>query len=647
MTEENTSSGSVVDDRFVLLRRLGQGGGATVWLAQDTRTQTEVALKLVHAHLRKQIRALERFAREATVLLEFDHPNIARCHAFRMDTVAPYIAMDFVAGHSLKEELGRRAPTDRHFTTDLLIRLFTELTSAVDYAHSKNVLHRDLSAANVLLDTTGDEVSARVVDFGVAKLMDADRSHATTLGRIIGTPASLAPEMAAGEEIDHRADQYSLGVLLFEMLTLRRAWVLDGQGGHQHAYDGPIPQIIENRPLGLFRRICTAARPDVREVRPELPSAIAEVVKRALAADAEERFTSVAELGEATRDALDGVVLAEVDATYVVERGRRRGSTIAPPGEAQDTTGVVPRRASSLIVASEDVSGESVLDPATLPTAENAVPDVPRAAQVNTQTIEVVDPTAAPTDAVAVVSRSDVPAPIVGVTQELEVEAPAPTPVIVPQEEPPLDPTPLDGRAPLGQASVAFDGASPDTTAVFDDRTRTAVRSSPSRAAPIVAAVVGIAVALVVIAVFGVPFSERTPQASAVPGATAAPSVQVTAKSVEEAPPPIEPARSTKRRRRRARETPVAPRTPPPPPPVEEAPKPASGRLRSMLARVKSSPSDADALEALADGLVGAAKRLSDERARDRIIRMVETSRVMADVAGLERALRALERASS
>ncbi|MEQ9502228.1 MAG: protein kinase [Deltaproteobacteria bacterium] len=647
MTEENTSSGSVVDDRFVLLRRLGQGGGATVWLAQDTRTQTEVALKLVHAHLRKQIRALERFAREATVLLDLDHPNVARCHAFRMDTVAPYIAMDFVAGHSLKEELGRRAPTDRHFTTDLLVRLFSELTSAVDYAHSKNVLHRDLSAANVLLDTTGDEVSARVVDFGVAKLMDADRSHATTLGRIIGTPASLAPEMAAGEEIDHRADQYSLGVLLFEMLTLRRAWVLDGEGGHQRAYDGPIPQIIENRPLGLFRRICTAARPDVREVRPELPSAIAEVVKRALAADAEDRFTSVAELGEATRNALDGVVLAEVDATYVVERGRRRGSTIAPPGDVQDTTGVVPRRASSLIVASEDVSEEaSVLDPATLPTSENAVPDVPRAAQVNTQTIEVVDPAAAPTDAIAVVSRSDVPSPVVGVTQELAVEAPAPTPVIVPPEaEPPLDPTPLDGRGALGQASVAFDGASPDTTAVFDDRTRTAVRASPSRVAPIVAAVVGIAVALVVIAVFGVPFSKREPDASAVPGATAAPSVQVTAKPVEDAPPPIEPARSKKRRRRRARETPIVPS--PPPPPVEEAPKPASGRLRSMLARVKSSPSDADALEALADGLVGAAKRLSDERARDRIIRMVETSRVMADVAGLERALRALERASS
>ncbi len=598
MADDKTSAGSVVDDRFVLLSRLGQGGGATVWLAEDSVAGREVALKLVHAHLRRQARAIERFAREAAVLLELDHPHIARCHAFNMASATPYIAMDYVKGHSLKDELGRRATLDRHFTTPLLLRLFTELTSAVAYAHDKGVLHRDLSAANVLLDMTGDEMSTRVVDFGVAKLMDGDRSHATTLGRIIGTPASLAPEMAAGEAIDHRADQYSLGVLLFEMLTLRRAWVLDGRGGHQPAYDGPIPQIAENRPLGLFQRICSAPRPDVQQVRPELPTAIADVVKRALAAEAEERFESVAALGAATAEALEGVVLAEVDATYVVERGRRRGSTVAPPGveAAPEHTGVVPRRASSLVIASRDVSEDvEVVDPANLPTRENAVPSVSRPAQVRTQTVELADPTQAPTDAIPVVAR---PAG----DHETDLEINAPTPIVMTPSgasEPPEDPTPhLVTRPALGlSAPDAFEERGPDTAAIYEPTQPAAPK--PSGRGRLVALAVGVGVALALLVVFGLPFAQEAPRAE--PRAEVeAPAVQPTATAapkpapVVAAPPPIEPARTAKKpRRRRAKETPVA-ATPPPAPPVSPPRAARHGRLRALLERVKSSPSEPD-----------------------------------------------------
>lgn len=637
MADDKTSAGSVVDDRFVLLSRLGQGGGATVWLAQDSIAGREVALKLVHAHLRRQARAIERFAREAAVLLELDHPHIARCHAFNMESATPYIAMDYVKGHSLKDELGRRATTDRHFTTALLLRLFTELTSAVEYAHSKNVLHRDLSAANVLLDMTGDEMSARIVDFGVAKLMDGDRSHATTLGRIIGTPASLAPEMAAGEAIDHRADQYSLGVLLFEMLTLRRAWVLDGRGGHQPAYDGPIPQISENRPLGLFQRICSAARPDVQQVRPDLPLAIANVVKKALAAEATDRYESVAAFSEATRIALAGVVLAEVDATYVVERGRRRGSTVAPPGpEEPEHTGVVPRRASSLVIASRDVSEDvEIVDPANLPTRENAIP--PRPAQARTQTIELYDPTKAPTDAVEVVSR-----PRANVDTDLEVNAPTPI-VMTPSRagdpsEPPEDPTPHVVRPAPGAVPVAFQSA-PDTAAIYE--VPRPVVPPPSERGRIVALAVGVGVALALLLVFGLPFGEEAPRAET------APAVQPTATVAPKpppvvAPPPIEPVRepAKKRRRRRVKDVPIEA---PAPAPIRTTPP---SHLRGLLTRVKSSPSDTEALESLASGIESEARALGDGAERKRIMRMVASSRVMADVAGLERALVALERAA-
>lgn len=590
MSKDETSAGAVIDDRFVLLRRLGRGGAATVWLAQDSALGKSVALKLVHAHLRRQPRALERFALEAEVLLDLEHPNIARCHAYRMDTVQPYIAMDFVEGHSLKEEIGRRAPAERHFTTELLVRLFSELASAVTYAHGQGVLHRDLSAANVLLDATGDEASVRVVDFGVAKLIDGDSSHATTLGRIIGTPASLAPEQAAGEEIDHRADIYSLGVLLFELLTLHRTWLVDGEGRHLRAYDGPVPQVRDNQPLELFRRICGAARPRVRSLRPELPEALEEVVTRALDPDRDARWSSVDALAEALRDALDDVVLAEADATYILERGRRRGSTIAPPLEPApptDATSVVPRRSSSIAVPTVEVA---------LPAADPTVP------LVMTSSSEPHDPT-------PIVEHRD--------------------PMIV-------------TRPSLGSADVAFVGPTPDTTAVLQPTRRMPERSR--RRGWIGAAVLVVLAAGLAVAALGPRSAEQLvvsePSAPRVDSNPTARPPAVEPSEVEDPPP--SKARAPKRRtkRRTARAVVV------PEPEREPEPTVRHPELRRLLAVARRERANVEVIEALASGIESAAAKVPSEPTRRRIRRLTASSRLMADVDGLARALRDLEAAT-
>lgn len=370
MEADTTNPGMVVDDRFVLRSRLGQGGAATVWLADDPTTGGDVALKLIHAHLRDNRQALSRFGREAEVLVGLDHPHIARCYAYRLDSARPYLAIEHVMGHSLKQEIGARAGVGRHFTTELLGRLFSELSAAVTHAHERGVLHRDLNPANVLLDTTQDAMSVRVVDFGVAKLLHNDEAHATTHGRVIGTPASIAPEQALGEEIDHRADIFALGVILFEMLTLRRAFMLDMSFERLPAYDGPTPTYKHNAPLEVFDRIVNGPRPKPSEERPEIPQSLSDVVVKALAIDKEARFATVAEMADALAEALAGVSLA-ADDTFVLER--RRGSTIAPPSDPSGNTAVVPRRASSVADAAPT---PIVTQPDVVDVAPTVVPQV-------------------------------------------------------------------------------------------------------------------------------------------------------------------------------------------------------------------------------------------------------------------------------
>ena len=209
---------------YELVRSLGQGGMAEVWLARraDGAFKREVALKLpLLKHSRQDL--AQRFAVERDILASLEHPNIARLYDAGIDASGcPYLAMEYVQGQPFTEWCGARnlGLSDR-------LRLFLQVLEAVRYAHEKQVVHRDLKPSNILVSQSGQ---ARLLDFGVAKLLEGDEADKASLTRIYGralTPDYASPELLRGDLVDVRSDVYSLGVLLYELLTGIRPYRLN------------------------------------------------------------------------------------------------------------------------------------------------------------------------------------------------------------------------------------------------------------------------------------------------------------------------------------------------------------------------------------------------------------------------------------
>src|SRR5258708_367977 len=208
---------------YELIRPLGSGGMAEVWLARraDGAFKREVALKLPMLNqLRGDLEA--RFARERDILASLEHPYIARLYDAGVDpNASPYLAMEYVQGQPLTEwcDAQRLSITAR-------LELFVQVLEAVQYAHQKQVIHRDLKASNILVTEAGQ---VRLLDFGVAKLLEADEADSVPLTSVYGralTPDYASPELLHGETIDARSDIYSLGILLYEMRTGVRPYKL-------------------------------------------------------------------------------------------------------------------------------------------------------------------------------------------------------------------------------------------------------------------------------------------------------------------------------------------------------------------------------------------------------------------------------------
>src|SRR6266404_1947164 len=239
-------------DLYTVDRELGRGGMATVYLAQDVKHDRVVALKVLHPELAASL-GPDRFLREIKLAARLNHPHILPLFDSGEAEGFLYYVMPYVEGESLRERLER----ERQLPIEEAVHHARSIASALDYAHRQNIVHRDIKPENVMIY----EGEAMVMDFGIAKALSAAESeNITQTGMMVGTPAYVSPEQAAGEtDLDGRSDQYSLACVLYEMLT------------GEKTFTGPTAQAI------MAKRFTETVKP-VRSLRPSVP----ENVDRAL-----------------------------------------------------------------------------------------------------------------------------------------------------------------------------------------------------------------------------------------------------------------------------------------------------------------------------------------------------------------------------
>ncbi len=258
---------TIIDGRYRVLSRLGSGGMADVYLAHDQLLGREVAVKVLHHHFAEDQEFVERFKREASSAAALSHPNIVGIFDRGEWNGTYYIAMEYVAGRSLKAMVRETGPLDPALAIDTVIQILR----AARFAHRRGVIHRDLKPHNVILDEEG---RARVTDFGIAR---AGASDMTLTGSIMGTAQYLSPEQAQGYAVSAASDIYSIGVILYELLT------------------GAVPFEGETAVAIAFKQVSAAPRPP-SELNPSLPPSLDAVVLRALAKDPIERYADDDEL---------------------------------------------------------------------------------------------------------------------------------------------------------------------------------------------------------------------------------------------------------------------------------------------------------------------------------------------------------------
>jgi serine/threonine-protein kinase len=263
---------------YVIEEQIGEGGMGVVYKARQPEMGRPVAIKVLSAEALKVSNILERFKREVDMIAQLEHPHILPVYDYGQVNGSPFIVTRYLAGGSLSSQLRQGTVSQAQ-----LLKCLEQVASALDYAHSLNVIHRDIKPANILFDERGN---AYLADFGLAKTMEGSRDLTAT-GGVLGTPAYMSPEQARGDRLDGRTDVYALAVIAYEALA------------------GRLPYQGETT-WELIGKHITEPVPSIRSVAPDLPEAVDLVLSAAMAKDREQRPTQPGELVRLLRAALAG-----------------------------------------------------------------------------------------------------------------------------------------------------------------------------------------------------------------------------------------------------------------------------------------------------------------------------------------------------
>jgi len=301
---------SLADDRFKIVARIGTGSMAIVYRAFDHRLETDVVIKVPKKHKLQDAGLRERFRRESRLLVQLQHPHIVNILDVGVHNNVPFVVMQYLSGGCLREKMEGRDGQSTALAVDSIRSWLLEIAKALDFAHQRKVVHRDVKPANILFDEAGN---AFLADFGLTKIMHGEpgenAADETAAGFVVGTPNFVAPEIVLGENYDGRADQYSLGITVYHTLI-------------------GAPPMLGKTPSATMVNQTRRVLPLISAVRQEVPAATAQALARAISKKPEERFATCVEFAEAA--------IAGLSSTQATARPPKE--THRPPKQPTDSS---------------------------------------------------------------------------------------------------------------------------------------------------------------------------------------------------------------------------------------------------------------------------------------------------------------------